>query len=123
MGVGHGKVLILNPDYKGKGHTESISSNPTPRMEQCCSPKIRGPPGMMELSDHDTEEEKDELSGEFVVTLKKRIAALEEQVIELHLAVYDQKDDFSMLRKATTSKLKCFAKALSDPSLYNPPSP
>jgi hypothetical protein len=23
-GVGHGKVLIPNPDYKGKGHTESI---------------------------------------------------------------------------------------------------
>jgi hypothetical protein len=41
----------------------------------------------------------------------------------LHLAVYDQKDDFSVLRKATTSKLKRLAKALSDPSLYNAPSP
>jgi hypothetical protein len=28
MGVGCGKVLILNPNYKGKDHTESISSNP-----------------------------------------------------------------------------------------------
>jgi hypothetical protein len=48
--------------------------------------------------------------------------ALKEQVEELHLAVYDQKDDFGMLRKATTSKLKCFAKALGDPLLYNTPS-
>jgi hypothetical protein len=55
------------------------------------------------------------------VTLKQRIAALEEQVAELHLAVYDQKDDFGVLRKATTSKLKRFAKALGDPSLYNVP--
>jgi hypothetical protein len=53
------------------------------------------------------------------VTLKQRIAVLEEQVAELHLAVYDQKDDFGVLRKATTSKLKRFAKALGDPSFYN----
>jgi hypothetical protein len=33
-GVGYGKVLIPNPDYKGKGHIESNSSNPRPRMEQ-----------------------------------------------------------------------------------------
>jgi predicted trehalose synthase len=58
------------------------------------------------FSDDDTEEDKDELSSELVVTLKQRIAALGEQVTELHLAVYDQKDDFGMLRKATTSKLK-----------------
>jgi hypothetical protein len=31
----------------------------------------------------------------------------------LHLAVYDQQDDFGVLRKATTSKLKHFAKALA----------
>jgi hypothetical protein len=41
----------------------------------------------------------------------------------LHLAVYDQQDDFGVLRKATTSKLKHFANALGDPSLYNAPSP
>jgi hypothetical protein len=58
-----------------------------------------------------------------VVSLKQKIAALEEQVAELHLAVYDQQDDFDVLRKATTSKLKCFAKAFGDPSLYNAPSP
>jgi predicted trehalose synthase len=58
------------------------------------------------FSDDDTEEDKDELSSELVVTLKQRIADLGEQVTELHLAVYDQKDDFGMLRKATTSKLK-----------------
>jgi hypothetical protein len=44
------------------------------------------------------------------VTLKQKIAPLEEQVTELHLAVYDQKDDFGVLRKATTSKLKPFAR-------------
>jgi hypothetical protein len=91
-------------------------------MEQRCPPKICGPPGTMEYNDDDTEEEKDEASGEVVVTLKQRIATLEEQVAELHLVVYDQKDDFSVLRKATTSKLKCFAKALGDPLLYNSPS-
>jgi hypothetical protein len=41
----------------------------------------------------------------------------------LHLAVYGQLDDFGVLCKANTSKLKCFAKALVDPSLYNAPSP
>jgi hypothetical protein len=54
---------------------------------------------------------------------KAEITALEEQVAELHLAVYDQQDDFGMLCKATTCKLKHFAKALDDPSLYNAPSP
>jgi predicted trehalose synthase len=81
------------------------------------------PLGTLVFSDDDTEEDKDELSSELVVTLKQRIAALGEQVTELHLAVYDQKDDFGMLRKATTSKLKWFAKALGDPSLYNAPPP
>jgi hypothetical protein len=56
-------------------------------------------------------------------TLKQKFASLEEQVIQLHLAVYDQKDDLGIFRKATTSKLKFFAKALGDPSLYNAPSP
>jgi hypothetical protein len=54
VGVGCGKVLIPNPEYKGKGGTESASSNPS---------------------------------------------------------------------KATTSKLKCFAKALGNSSLYKAPSP
>jgi hypothetical protein len=44
-------------------------------------------------------------------------------VVELHLVVYDQQDDFGVLRKATMRKLKCFAKALGDPSLYNASSP
>jgi hypothetical protein len=37
--------------------------------------------------------------------------------------MYDKHDDFGMLHKATTSKLKCFAMALGDPSLYNASSP
>jgi hypothetical protein len=32
LGAGYDKVLIPNPDYKGKGRTESASSNPTPRV-------------------------------------------------------------------------------------------
>jgi hypothetical protein len=32
VGVGCGKVLIPNPEYKGKCHTGSTSSNPTPRV-------------------------------------------------------------------------------------------
>jgi hypothetical protein len=124
VGLGRGKVLVPNPAYKGKGHTESASSNPTPRVQRRHPPpKIRGPPGTMEFSDNDVEEEKEELSNELVAALKQKITALEEQVAELHLAVYDQKDDFGVLRKATTSKLKRFAKALGDPSLYDAPSP
>jgi hypothetical protein len=122
-GVGHGKVLIPNPEYKGKGCTESVSSNPTLRVQRRCSPpKIRGPPGTMEFTNDNMEEEKEELSDELVVSLKQKITALEEQVAELHLAVYDQRDDFGVLRKATTSKLKCIAKALGNPSLFNAPS-
>jgi hypothetical protein len=45
---------------------------------------------MMELSDDDLEEEKEKLSTELMATLKQKITALEEQVAELHLAVYDQ---------------------------------
>jgi hypothetical protein len=124
VGVGYDKVLIPNPDYKGKGHTESALSNPTPRVQWCHPPpKICGPPRMMEFTDDDMELEKEELSDELVASLKHEIIALEEQVTELHQAVYDQQDDFNVLRKATTSKLKCFAKALGDPSLYNAPSP
>jgi hypothetical protein len=36
-----------------------------------------------------------------------------EQVKALHLAVYDQKNDLSVLRKATTSKPKHFAKVVT----------
>jgi hypothetical protein len=60
-------------------------------------------------SDNDMEEEKEELSNELVASLNQKTTALEEQVAELHLAVYDQQDDFGVLRKATTSKLKSFA--------------
>jgi hypothetical protein len=33
VGVGRGKVLIPNPEYKGRGRTESASSNLTPRVQ------------------------------------------------------------------------------------------
>jgi hypothetical protein len=45
---------------------------------------------MMEFIDIDMEEEKEELSNEPVASLKQKITAMEEQVAELHLAVYDQ---------------------------------
>jgi hypothetical protein len=32
VGVGYNKVLIPNPNYKGKDRTESASSKPTPRV-------------------------------------------------------------------------------------------
>jgi hypothetical protein len=76
----------------------------------------------MEFIDDDMEEEE-ELSKKLVTSLKQKIIALEEQVAELHLVVYDQQDDIGMLRKATMSKWKCFAKALCEPLLYNAPSP
>jgi hypothetical protein len=66
---------------------------------------------------------EEEPSNDLVASLKQKIIAIEEQVTKLHLAVYDQQDDFGVLRKATKSKLKCFAKALGDASLYNVPSP
>jgi hypothetical protein len=77
---------------------------------------------MIEFTDDDMEE-KEELSNELVASLKQKTTALEEQVVELHLAVYDQRDDFGVLHKATTSKLKRFTKALGNLSLYNSPSP
>jgi hypothetical protein len=124
VGVRYGKVLIPNPTYKEKGHAESVSSNPTARVRRRCPPpNIHGPPGTMEFSDDDVEEEKAELSNELVVVLKQKITALEEQVAKLHLVVYDQKDDFCVLRKTTTRKLKRFAKVLGNPSLYDAPSP
>jgi hypothetical protein len=104
--VGHSNVLIPNPEYKGKGRIESTSSNLTSRVQRCHPPpKIRGLPGTMEFTNDDVEEEKDEL----VASLKQKITTLEERVVELHLAVYDQHDDFGVLRKATTSKLLNFA--------------
>jgi hypothetical protein len=77
---------------------------------------------MMEFTDDDMEE-KEELSNKLVASVKQKITALEEQVAELHLVVYDQHDDFGVLHKATMSKLKHFTKALGDPSLYNALSP
>jgi hypothetical protein len=58
---------------------------------------------MMEFTDDDTEEEKEELSDMLVASRKQKITALEEQLAELHLAVYDQQDNFGILRKATIS--------------------
>jgi hypothetical protein len=113
--------MIPNPEYEGKGHTESASSNLTPRVQRRRPPqKIHG---LLEMEFTNEDMEEEELSDELVASLKQKITALEEQVVELHLAVYDQQDDFGVLRKATTSKLKCFAKALGDPSLYNAPYP
>jgi hypothetical protein len=124
IGVGWGKVLISNPEYKGKGHTELTSSNPTPWVQQRRPPpNIRGPPEMMQFTDDNMEVEEEEHSNELMASLKQKITTLEEQVIELHLLVYDQQDGFGVLRKATMSKSKCFAKALGDPSHYNAPSP
>jgi hypothetical protein len=120
--VGHGKVLIPNPESKGKGRTKLASSNLTPRLWRRPPPKIHGPPRTIEFSD-DEEEGKEELSNELLASLKQKITALEEQVAELHLVVYDQQDNFGVLHKATMSKLKRFAKALGDPLLYNTPSP
>jgi hypothetical protein len=103
--------------------TESASSNQTPRVQRHHFPlKICGLPRTMEFSDDDMEEEQ-ELSNELMASLKQKITTLEEHDAELHQAVYDQQDDFGLLRKATMSKLKRFAKALGDPSLYNAPSP
>jgi hypothetical protein len=110
VGAGYNKVLIPNTDYKGKGHTESAPSNLTPRVKRHHPlPKIRGPPGMMGFTNDDMEEEKEELSIELVASRKQIITALEEQVAELHLTVYDQQDEFGVLCKATTSKLKCLS--------------
>jgi hypothetical protein len=64
--VGRGKVLISNPEYKGKGRIELASSILT---------KICGLPEMMEFTDDDMEEE---LSNELVVSLKQKITAFEE---------------------------------------------
>jgi hypothetical protein len=61
----------------------------------------------MAFTDDDMEEE--ELSKELMASLKQIITALVEQVTELRLVVYDQQDDFGVLRKATTSKLKRLA--------------
>jgi hypothetical protein len=55
---------------------------------------------MMEFTDDDMEEEKEELSNELVASLKQKITGLEEQITELHLAVYDQQDDFGVLHRA-----------------------
>jgi hypothetical protein len=124
VGVGYDKVLIPNPNYEGKGRTDTTSSNPTPRVQRRRPPpKIGGPLKMTEFTDDNMEEEKEELSKKLMVSQKQKITAFEEQITKLYLAVYDQQDDFGVLHKATTSKLKCFAKALGDPSLYNAPSP
>jgi hypothetical protein len=91
-------VLIPNPEYNGKGRTESASSNPTPRVQRRRPPpKIHGSPRTMEFTDDDMEEGKEELSNELMASLKQKITTLEEQVAELHLAVYDQHDDFGVL--------------------------
>jgi hypothetical protein len=44
---------------------------------------------MLEFTDDDMEVEE-ELSDELVASLKQKITTLEEEVAELHLAVYDQ---------------------------------
>jgi hypothetical protein len=44
----------------------------------------------MEFTDDNMEEEEEELSNELVAPLKQKITALEEQIVELHLVVYDQ---------------------------------
>jgi hypothetical protein len=69
--VGYGKVSIRNHAYKEKGHAESTSPNLTPRVQRHHPPpKICSLPKMMEFSDDDVEEEKQELSNKLVMALK-----------------------------------------------------
>ena len=75
----------------------------------------------MEFSDDGEEEEKP--SAELVANLRQKITSLEEEVAELHIGVLDQNDNIVVLRKAITNKVKRFVVALSDPKLYNVPSP
>jgi hypothetical protein len=77
----------------------------------------------MEFIDDGMKEEKEELSNKLVASLKQKIITLEEQIAELHQVVYDQLDDFCVLRKVTTGKLKHFAMVLGDPLLYDAPPP
>jgi hypothetical protein len=71
VGVGRDKVLVPNPEYKGKQCTESASSNQTQRVQRRRPPpKIRGPPGMMEFTNDNMAEEKEELSDELMASLK-----------------------------------------------------
>jgi hypothetical protein len=68
--VGRDKMLILNPEYQGKGRIESASSNPTPRVQRRPTPpKIRGRPRTMEFTNDDMEAEE-ELSNKLVASLK-----------------------------------------------------
>jgi hypothetical protein len=91
VGAGYSKVLIPNLDYKGKGCTVSASSNPTLRVQRRRPPpKIHGPPETMEFTDDDVEEENEEPSNKLMASLKQKITALDEEVAESHLAVYDQ---------------------------------
>jgi hypothetical protein len=69
--VGHGKVLIPNLEYKGKGRIESALSNPRSRLQRPPPPKICGPPRLMEFFDEE-EEEKEELSNELVASVKPK---------------------------------------------------
>jgi hypothetical protein len=117
--VGHGKVLIPNLEYKGKG------SRPHRARHRGCGVLLlqRCTVCLERWRSSTEEEEKEELSNELVASLKQKITSLEEQITKLHLAVCDQQDDFGVLRKATMSKLKHFAKALGNPSLCNAPSP
>jgi hypothetical protein len=65
--VGRDKLLIPNPDNKGKDRTESASSKPIPRVLSChLPPKINSPSETMEFSDDKIEEEKEELSNELM---------------------------------------------------------
>jgi hypothetical protein len=71
VGVAHGKVLVPNLEYKGKGHTESASLNPMPRVQRRRPPpEINGLLRTMEFFDDDMEEEKEELSNELMASLK-----------------------------------------------------
>jgi hypothetical protein len=62
---------IVLGQHVGAGYgTESASSNLTPRLRCRPPPKIYGPPEMMEFSDNEEEEEKEELSNELMASLK-----------------------------------------------------
>jgi hypothetical protein len=69
VGVGYGKVLIPNPNYKGKGCTELASSNLTQRCSDVVLlQRFRGLPETMEFTNDDMELEKEELSNELVAS-------------------------------------------------------
>jgi len=120
---GYAKLFVPRVAIPDSSIDESIDSTPPHRTVNrvAVPPPIRGPPGKFEDSSGD--EDMVASLREENIALRAKLQNLEERCAEGELWQMEINDKIDVLRKGLTVKVRCLAKAMGHPELYDAPQP